>query len=376
MRFALSDEQRSIQKAVREFARGEFDDERILELNAAGQYPRDLLKKACRLEFVGVCYPESCGGLAGSPLDHVLVVEELCRKDSSVGVALGMADQGAELICALGRDDQKRQYLPRLAAGKMLAAVVAPDTDTDEACSSQSLKLERAAERWRLNGTAGPVFNAADADLWVVQCATDEGERFALVVPDSPGVSHTPLGPKLGCALVGWNELRFENVVLEESDLLKAADEPCQELFWRHQLLRLSAMNLGLAQGAYDQGLAYSKQREQFGRRICQFQGIGHKLVEMYRQVQAARALVYLAAGSLGEGRADLADMLTVHMQAEAAALAVTDEALQIHGGSGYMIELPVEHFYRDARMLQAAAGRRTFRKDVVARALIGRSGV
>ena len=124
MRFPLTDEQRSIQKAVREFARGEFDDERILDLNAAGQYPRDLLKKACRLEFVGVCYPESCGGLSGSPLDQVLVIEELCRKDSSVGIALGMADTGAELIGALGRDDQKRQYLPRLAAGKMLTTAI------------------------------------------------------------------------------------------------------------------------------------------------------------------------------------------------------------------------------------------------------------
>ena len=377
MRFTLTEEQKSIQKAVREFTRGEFDEDMVLELLAKGDFPHGLLQKASSLDFIGVCYPESCGGQDCGPMEQVLIIEEFCRQDSSVGVALSMADAGAEIVCAWGDDNQRKRILPALARGKMVATVLFGDLDAGEdGCLGLVLTPGENGTR-RLNGNSTFVLNAEQASVLIVQVqiAAEDGTpgcAFVLLDRKAPGVSIQSCGDKLGIGTISWCDVSFENVAVTEADIVRPAGKGHDGLldFQKTHLVRSAAMNLGIAQGAFDMALRYAKQRVQFNRKIAAFQGIRHKLADMYIDLQATRAVVYAAAQT--PDAADLHDLLAVKLKSEQTALFLTDEALQIFGGSGYMIELPVEHFYRDARTLQALTGRTIFQKDVIAQAVVG----
>ena len=379
MRFTLTEEQKYIQKAVREFTRGEFDEDQILQLLEKRDFPRSLLQKACRLDFIGVCYPEQFGGQACGAMDQVLVVEELCRKDSSVGIALSMADAGAEIIGAWGDDKQKEKILPDLAKGKMLSTVLFGDLDAGEDCRSAVELTPRGSGTFRLDGSAGFVLNAEQADVLIVQAqiaveAAAPGSVFVLLDRNTPGVTVQSIGDKLGLGTIPWHNVLFEDAEVTEADIVRPAAQGRDGML-AHQkthLIRFAAMYLGIAQGALDMALDYAKQRIQFNRKIGAFQGIRHKLADMYADLQATRAFVYAVAGAHEHQPGDLHDLLAVKLQAERTALFLTDEALQIFGGSGYMVEVPVEHFYRDARTLRALSGRTIFQKDMIAQAVIG----
>ena len=372
MKFMLTEEQRSIQRAANEFAKGEFDDDNILELLQGDRFPEKIWKKACKLGFVGLCYPEACGGQECSLMDHVLVVEALCRKDSSVGVALSLSDMGADLIKALGTEDQKKRYLPRLAKGKLMSSALYADADRNDACSADHLVLQEEADVFRLNGQAQYVLNADRAGILVVQCCGSDGNAFVVLEKETDGVTINPQGAKLGMGMLPWYEVGFENVRISRDAVISGVSQMAMNDFRKQQLLKTSAMYLGLGQGAYDQALTYSKQREQFRRKLAEFQGIRHKLVDMYTAVTATRSLVYHCGELMEKGQIDLADLTVIKLQSERTAMDVTYEALQIFGGTGYMVEIPIEHYYRDARMLQCLSGRSLFQKDRVSREIVG----
>jgi alkylation response protein AidB-like acyl-CoA dehydrogenase len=373
MKILLSNEQRSIQRAVHEFTKGEFDEDTIPELLKKGRFPEKIWKKACELGFIGLCYPEEYGGQSCDMMDQTLVIEEMCRKDSSVGIALGLADMGAELICFLGSTDQKKKYLSRIAKGKLLSVAIFPDTDQNNACISKNLKLIKESDGFRLNGNANYVFNADLAGLFVIQCSGDDGECFVLLDKETPGVSVDPIGSKLGINMLSWQKVYFDHVKVGDEAIMPVKRRESLEDYQLQRLLKVCSMYLGIAQGAYDQALAYSKQREQFRQKIAEFQGIRHKLVDMYRELKAARCLVYHTGIMMDKGQADISDMTVAKLQAEHAALHVSYEALQIFGGTVYMIEIPIEHYYRDARMMQTLTGRSIFQKDRIAQFIIGK---
>ena len=382
MKFKLTDEQTYIQRAVREFTKGEFDDDRILELVEKREFPLQLLKKAARLDFIGVCFPEHFGGQDCGLMEQVLIIEEFCRKDSSVGIALSTADAGAEIIWAFGDEDQKKRFLPALAGGKAVSAVFFSDADAGDDCPSEAVLSLSETGSWWLNGEAPYICNALQAEVIVVQARIDtkdsasrEETAFALLDREAPGVVVESMGEKLGIDMVSWYRVRFTDVPVTEAGIVRPTpgDRSGAMGFQKIHIVRTAAVYLGIAQGALDMALAYAKQRVQFNRRIAEFQGIRHKLADMYIDLQAARALVYAVVEAYDRGQKDLHDLLATKLTAEKAALFITDEALQIFGGSGYMIELPVEHFYRDVRTLQALAGRKSFQKDVIARAVIGK---
>lgn len=379
MKFALTEEQKYIQKAIREFTRGEFDEDQILELLENRDFPQNLFRKACKLDFVGVGYPEEFGGQACGMMEQVLVIEEFCRKDSSVGIALGSADAGAEIVCAWGNDAQKQKLLPGLAKGKLVSTVLFGDVDAREDGRPAALLTPAGDGTFRLNGKADFVMNAERADVFIVQAqmgadAPATGCAFALLKRNTPGVTLQALGEKLGIGVIAWHHVILQDVVVTEADIVRPADEGRGAMldFQKIHLLRIAAMFLGIAQGSLDMALRYARQRVQFNRKIGEFQGIRHKLADMYMDLQATRALVYAAADGHLYDHGDLHDLLGVKLTAERTAMHLTDEALQIFGGSGYMIELPVEHFYRDARTLRALSGRTVFQKDVIAQAIVG----
>lgn len=384
MRFQLTDEQKYIQKAAWEFARGEFDNDRILELLQNRTFPQTLLKKACKLDFIGVTTPEEFGGQGCGLMEQVLIIEEFCRKDSSVGIALSTVDAGVEVIGTLGSEEQKKRYLPAFTRGKSVSSVLFGSADDGDACTPDITLIPRGNGRYLLKGESAFVCNADRADVLVVHAqlcpdGSASGAESIVVLVDrgKPGVCITPMGDKLGMGMISWSKVLFRDSEIVEADLIRLNDDTSNKGadFRRVNLIRMTAMYLGIAQGAFDLALPYARQRVQFNRKISEFQGIRHKLVDMYTDLQAARSLVYVAASDYDRRQCEFHDLLVVKLVAERAALFVTDEALQIFGGSGYMVELPIEHFYRDARTLQSLTGRKTFEKDVIAQVIIGRTG-
>ena len=373
MQFPLTSEQRSIQRAVNEFTRGEYDNDQIFALLKEGRFPERIWKKACQLGFIGLLFPEECGGQECSLMEQILVTEAMCRKDSSVGIALTFADMGAEIICALGSALQKKRLFA-ITKGKHISAAIFFDLDKNSAASASGMMLTKDAGTYRLNGRSRHVFNADLADFYIVQCRFEGGQGFVLVEKGAIGVSVAAMGSKLGLGMLAWYEVAFDDVEVACEQLLLTDSADYLKSFPQHRLLRIAAIYVGVAQGAYDQAIAYSKQRVQFKRKLAEFQGIRHKLADMYRQLTASRSLLYHAGSLLSEAtNLDIADLTMVKLQAEETCRYVCYEALQIFGGTGYMVEMPIEHFYRDAVMLQAMSGRSIFQKDRLAEHIIGR---
>ncbi|MBW2370649.1 MAG: acyl-CoA/acyl-ACP dehydrogenase [Deltaproteobacteria bacterium] len=375
MQFQLTDEQRDIQMAVSEFVRVEFDDDDILDMIQNKRFPTKLIKIAGRTDLIGPHFPEAYGGVDYGLMEKVLIIEGLCRGDSSLGVALGFADVGSELICKYGSEDQREKYLKPLAQGKTIFAAVYPGFDgADENNSVQYLDKDECSGL-ELNGRCERVHNAMNADYFLVPCvpSSDRHAVIAVVNAKTRGVSVIDGGEKLGLAMMPWGRVVLDNVVADSQDVLgqgQQSDAVFSDVS-ENIMFRIGAALLGCAQGAFDAALVYSNQREQFGRKINAFQAIRHKLVEMYRRLQAARALLYCAAAAHDNGAVELHDAVAAKLTVEDAALFITDESLQIHGGAGYMIETPIEHFFRDVRVLRAFAGRQTFQRDQIARCVI-----
>jgi len=204
---------------------------------------------------------------------------------------------------------------------------------------------------------------------------SEEPDLFVVVPRDSNGLRVMGMGDKLGMRMLPWNKLIFDDVEISKKEILGIDNNGPSQLaeILKVIMIKSGAQALGLAQGAFERGLAYSKQREQFGKKIGEFQGIRHKLVDMYVKIQATRSLLYNVASHYGQGKIELHDTVTAKLYTETTAIEVTDEALQIFGGAGYMIETPVEHFYRDARIMRTISGRQLPQKDVIAHSIIGR---
>lgn len=375
MTFHLTEEQTFIQKATRDFSRGEFDDDQILELIEKKQFPEKLLKKACKLDLIGLTFPEFAGGQECGMTENVLVAEELCRRDSTAGIALSTADMGAELIARYGDKKLVKSCIPPLLKGKTVTALICPELGEEKGPVDFAEKDDILV----LKGEASLVPNADRAAFFmVVAHARDEGKAgkriLAVVSRETPGITIGEPVKKLGLDMTPWIRVSFDNVEIPARHMISTgSDEDPVLMLQRNVLLKTCGMFLGMAQGAFDLALGYAKQREQFRRKIAQFQGISQKIARMYIQLRQGRAMVYAAAQAYDRGRMDLHDLLAAKLTAETTAEFLTDEALQIHGGVGYMIEFPVEHFFRDVKCLRTFMGRKTTQMDLIGRKVVGR---
>jgi len=375
MQFQLTDEQRDIQMAVSEFVKVEFDDNEILDLIQNKRFPSTLIKIAGRTDLIGAHFPETYGGVGCELMEKVLIIEGLCRRDSSLGIALGFSDVGSELICQYGSEDQKQTYLKSLAQGETIFAALYPGFDGDgDKHSVNSLKPDEY-DGFTLNGRFERVYNAVNADFFLIPCApsSDCFGVIALVNAKNRGVAVTDSGNKLGLAMMPWGRVVLDNVIVDNESVLGQGQQSngIFSEFTQCLMFRIGAALLGCAQGAFDMALAYSSQRVQFGRKINTFQAIRHKLAEMYRRLQAARALLYCTVAAHDNEMVDLHEAVAAKLTIEDAALFITDESLQIHGGAGYMIETPIEHFFRDVRVLRAVTGRQSSQRDQIAQCII-----
>jgi alkylation response protein AidB-like acyl-CoA dehydrogenase len=382
MDFELTDEQKDIQRAAKEFAQGEFDRELALELERNHAFPKSIWKTACQLGFIGLHFPEAYGGQGLGILENALVVEEFCRQDSGIGIALSLADFSSEVILRFGSEAQKGKYLPPLTRGEAISAGAYTEPDHGSDITRLSTIAVRKGAEFVINGTKTFTTNGTLADHFVVLCQSNpdavppyRGMCTLLVERGTPGFDATELGDKMGIRMTSTAELSFSDVHVPSENLIGQENRGFYQVmeFFDESRIEIAAQALGIALGAFERALAYAKERRQFGQRIADFQVTQHKLADMYTKLETARLLTYKAAWNFDLGRIDPLLTSMAKMHAGRVSVEVADEAIQIFGGYGYITEYEVERFYRDAKIMEIYEGTREIQKNTIASSLIGK---
>jgi alkylation response protein AidB-like acyl-CoA dehydrogenase len=382
MEFELSKSQKEIQKAAREFAKGEFDKELALELDKTHQFPKKIWQKAAELGFIGVHYPEEYSGQGLGVMENILIAEEFCTRDSTIGSAVVLANFASECVLRFGSQELKSKFLPQVAEGKSLSAGAFTEPGHGSDITSLDTLAVRHGNEWIINGTKTFITNGGLAGFYCVLCQTDidctpkyRGISMILVEADRTGLSATDVGPKMGIRAMATAEVNFKDVRVPVTNLIGEQGRGFYQVleFFDESRILVAAQALGTAQAAFDRALAYVKEREQFGRKIAEFQVTQHKLADMATKIELARLMTYKAAWNFDQGHIDPKLTSMAKMVAARAAVEVADEAIQLLGGYGYMTEYEVERFYRDAKICEIYEGTREIQKNTIASSLLGK---
>jgi alkylation response protein AidB-like acyl-CoA dehydrogenase len=374
MDFELSDEQKDVQKAAREFAQGEFDPDLAHELDRTGQFPESIWKKACQLGFIGMHYPEEFGGQGLGLFESVLVFEAFCRVDSGIGSALSTVDLGSEVILKFGSHEQKKQFLTPLTKGEKRLGIAFAESEDGKDFSSLSTVAQRVGEGYLLHGKKRYVLNASLANAFITLCKESKDGWMTLIVEmEKEGIQVLPI-EKMGLRMIPFGDLFFKEVRVPLSNRVGQDGDGMVHVKQCHQAMGLQsiAQALGMAQGALDRAMQHAKQREQFGRKLSQFQAIRHKLADMAVGIEVTRWLTYKSATEYDQGRMDPGFLSVAQLEVGRRLVSVIDEALQIFGGYGYMAEQAIEHYFRDAWALAVELGTEEEQKDLIAKGILG----
>jgi short-chain 2-methylacyl-CoA dehydrogenase len=376
MNFDLTDEQRAIQSLTRDFATGEVRPV-AEELDRTKSFPYEIVNKLGELGLMGIPYPEEHGGGGADNLSYALAIEELARVDSSVAITVAAhTSLGIWPIYAFGSDAQKRTWLPRLCSGKTLAAfgLTEPEAGSDAANTRTTATLDDG--RWTINGSKQFITNSGtDISGFVTITArtAGDGEISNLLVPNgTPGYEIGEPYRKMGWHASDTRPLTFEDCRVPEENLVGQRGQGFRQFLQTLDGGRIgvAAMGVGLAQGALDEALAYAKQRIAFGRPIASYQAIQTKLADLSTELEAARLLTYRAAAEKDAGRNFSLTAAQAKLKTGRLAVKASEEAVQVHGGYGYIEEYPVCRFYRDAKVLTIGEGTDEVQQMVIARAL------
>jgi len=375
MDFDLSDEHRLIQRTVRDFARQEVAPV-AEELDREKRFPYEIVAKLGALGLMGIPFPQEYGGGGGDTLAYALAVEELTRVDSSVAITLcAHTSLGTQPIHLFGSEEQKREWLPQLCSGQKLGAfgLTEPEAGSDAGNVRTRARLEDG--EWVIDGAKQFITNAG-TDISGVVCITartGETEISNLIVPNgTPGYEQGEPYRKMGWHASDTRPLTFDGCRVPEDGLLGPRGMGFKQFLHILDIGRIgvAAMGLGLAQGALDEALAYAKERRAFGQPISKFQAIQGKLADMATEIEAARLLVYKAARLKDKGETFTLTAAQAKLKTGRLAVRCAEEAVQIHGGYGYIEEYPVCRFYRDAKILTIGEGTDEVQQMVIARAL------
>jgi short/branched chain acyl-CoA dehydrogenase len=378
--FDLSPDHELIRRTVREFAEGEVAPV-AEELDRTKSFPYEIVAKLGKLNLMGIPFPEEYGGGGGDTLAYALAVEELTRVDSSVAITLcAHTSLGTQPIYLFGSEEQKREWLPQLCAGAKLGAfgLTEPEAGSDAGNTRTQARLEDGG--WVIDGAKQFITNAGTEISGVVciTAVTGEGADGAkeisnLLVPNgTPGYEQGEPYRKMGWNASDTRPLSFSDCRVPETHLLGPRGQGFKQFLHILDIGRIgvAAMGVGLAQGALDQALAYAKQRRAFGKPISKFQAIQGKLADMSTEIEAARLLVYRAAREKDAGRNFTLTAAQAKLKTGRLAVRCAEEAVQIHGGYGFIEEYPVCRFYRDAKILTIGEGTDEVQQMVIARAL------
>ena len=375
MLFDLDDDTRLLQRTVREFASAEVAPV-AGELDRTKSFPYDLVAKMGALGWMGIPFPEDVGGAGGTTLQYTIAVEELSRVDSSVAITMcAHTSLGTQPIHLFGSAEQRQRYLPDLLAGRKLGAfgLTEPEAGSDAGNVKTRARLDHG--EWVVDGAKQFITNAGTdiSGHVTITARTGEDEISNIIVEN--GTRGYDLGEPY--RKMGWNAsdtrpLSFDDCRVPEGNLLGPRGHGFKQFLHILDIGRIgvAAMGVGLAQGALDQALAYAKQRRAFGRPISKFQTIQAKLADLATEIEAARLLTYKAAVLKDQDRNFSLTAAQAKLKTGRLAVRATEEAVQIHGGYGYIEEYPVCRFYRDAKILTIGEGTDEVQQIVIARAL------
>jgi alkylation response protein AidB-like acyl-CoA dehydrogenase len=379
--FELTNRQKQIRLTAREFANGEFP-EIAREYDRREEFPRDLWKKACDLGFIGLFLKKEYGGLGLGFLEFAMVMEEFWRVDPGCGNIL-LTAFGSELIQLYGTEEQKKKYLPSLTKGEAIMGTAITEPDAGSDILSILTRAKREGDHYVINGSKQFITNGSIANYILVFCLTHpEAEsrlkKFGVIVveTDRPGFGAIKITGKLGIRASDTAEIKFSDVRVPKENLIGEKEgegfPQIMQLFNINRVIAAS-QGVGVAQGALDKTLKYIKQRKQFGHPIGAFQAIQFKIAEMASWVEAARALTYKAGWMLDHGKVDPKLISMAKWIAGEVGVKVTNDALQLHGGYGYIADYDIERFYRDAKIVEIYEGTKEIEKNTIARELLGK---
>ncbi len=379
MEFEYTPEQAQLRKAVREFAEAEIAPH-VMEWDEGQVFPLEVIRKLGRLGYMGAIFPEELGGAGLGYIEYSILIEELSRVDGSVGIIVAAhTSLCSNHIYKMGTDEQRCRYLPKLASGEWIGcwSLTEPEAGSD-AAGTRSTAVRDENGCWVLNGSKTFTTNAHYADVCVAMAVTDRaaaqhGISAFILEKGTPGFRAGKKENKLGLRASATGEVIFENCRLGPEQLLGKQNEGFVDSLKVLDGGRVSiaALSIGMAQGAYDAALRYSKLRKQFGRPISEFQAIQNKLVDMAVDLDAARLLNYRAAWMLDQGRRVTRESSMAKLFASEAAVRIANEAVQIHGGYGFIKDYPVEKFYRDVKLCTIGEGTSEIQRLVIARQLL-----
>lgn len=379
MNFELTADQRAIQELTRELAEAEIVPN-ATSWDREHRFPDELYPKLADLGLMGVCVPEEYGGGGADFLSYVLVLEELSRADAGVGVTVAVHTSATTLpILSFGTEEQKSRFVPPLARGEQLGAFALTESGSGSDAGSLRTVAEPEADGWAITGSKQWITNGSRAGTFVLFARTDPataGARgISCFILDAEHVRVTREEEKLGLNSSTTSDLALERAHVGRDRLLHDEDRGFRVAMATLDggRIGIAAQALGIAQAAYDVARSYATEREQFGRRIGDFQAIQWKLADMATEIDAARLLTYRAAWLKEEGRPHTAEGAKAKLFASEMARRQTAEAIQILGGVGYTKEFPVERFYRDAKITEIYEGTSEIQRLVIARSILGR---
>ena len=375
MNFDLTTEQQDVRRLVRDFAEGEVRPV-AEELDRTKGFPYEIVRKLGELGLMGIPYPEEYGGGGADNLSYAIAIEELTRVDSSVAITVAAhTSLGTWPIYAFGSDAHKEEWLPRLCSGQRLGAfgLTEPEAGSDAGNTRTRATLEDG--HWVINGSKAFITNSGTrlSGVVTITARTGEDEISNILVPTgTPGYEIGEPYRKMGWNASDTRPLSFEDCRVPEANLVGRRGRGFSQFLQTLDGGRIgvSAMGVGLAQGALDEALAYARQRIAFGRPISKFQTIQAKLADLSTEIEAARLLTYKAALEKDAGKSFSLTAAQAKLKTGRLAVKASEEAVQIHGGYGYIEEYPVSRFYRDAKILTIGEGTDEVQQMVIARAL------
>ena len=378
MNYGLTEQQEMIRDLCRQVAQEKMKPIRE-HYDEANEFPHEILKVFAQADLCGLYIEEKYGGLGGGVMDLSIAVEELSKVCSGIALSLAATALGTFPIILYGNDEQKQKYLPRVASGQALAAFALTEANAGSDAGAIATTATKDGDDYILNGTKQWITNGGEAEIYSVVTKTDKskGSRGASVFIVEKGMQGFTFGKKenkMGIRASATRELVFQDCRVPKANILGKEGLGFIVAMKTFDMSRpgVAAQALGIAAGALDEAVKYSRERRQFGKPICSFQGVQFMLADMATQVEAARALVYAAARYIDTGAKDVSKISAMcKLFASDTAMRVTTDAVQVLGGYGYMKEYPVEKMMRDAKITQIYEGTNQIQREVIGMNLI-----
>ena len=350
-----------------------------MEWDEAAKFPMEVVKELGKMGLMGVIFPTEYGGAGMGYVEYVIAIEELSRIDGSVGIIVAAhTSLGSNHIFLAGNEEQKRKYIPKLATGEFIGAWGLTEPGSGSDAGGARCSAVKKGDKWVLNGTKTFITNGSYADVYVVIAVTDKtahthGLSAFIVEKGTKGFRPGKKENKLGLRASDTSELIFEDCEIPAENLLgKEGDGFIDAMrILDGGRVSIAALGLGMAQGAYESALKYSKQRKQFGKAISEFQAIQWKLADMATEIDAARLLTMRSAWMKDNGMKTTLESSMAKLYTSEVAVRAANESVQIHGGYGFIKDYPAEKFYRDVKLCTIGEGTSEIQRLVISRQLL-----